>query len=120
MMQRVDPAATSADAKEFWVTTTVLAGLRFPWESIKHWFQRVTNMQESSDYQGLILEERAEEARRILLLRGEGSFGVPDQATRTELESMNNVEQLDGWPIGFLTSRAGPNCLPRREATPRN
>jgi hypothetical protein len=95
MMQRVDPAATSADEREFWAASAMLASLRFPWESIKHWFQGVTAMQESSMNQGLLREGRAEEARRILFLQGEGRFGVPDEESRTKLESMSDVEQLE-------------------------
>jgi predicted transposase YdaD len=107
MMQRVDPAATSSDAKEFWGTTALLAGLRFPWESVKRWFQGVAAMQESSVYQGLLQEGRIEgraeglaegrvgEARRIVLRLGGKRFGVPDAESRTKLESMSDVEQLE-------------------------
>jgi predicted transposase YdaD len=95
MMQRVDPAATSADAREFWATTAMLAGLRFPWESIKYWFRGVTTMQESSVYQGLLQEGRAEEARKIVLRLAERRFGAPDKESQTKLESMSVVEQLE-------------------------
>ncbi len=64
LMQRVDPAGATAEAKEFWSATAFLAGLRFPWESIKHWFRGVAAMRESSVYEGLLQEGRAEGASR--------------------------------------------------------
>jgi predicted transposase YdaD len=99
LMRRVDPGDTSADAQEFWTTVALLAGLRFKWESIKHWFQGVTAMRESSVYQGLLqegrAEGRAEEARRILLRQGEIRFGLADAASRTMLETIAELERLE-------------------------
>jgi hypothetical protein len=94
-MRRVDAASTAADAVEFWSATTFLAGLRFSWESIQHWFEGVTAMKESSVYQGLLQEGRAEEARKILLRLGTLRFGPPDAGSTTTLETIADLEQLE-------------------------
>jgi predicted transposase YdaD len=99
LMRRVDAASTAADAVEFWSATTFLAGLRFSWESIKHWFEGVTAMKESSVYQGLLqegrVEGRAEEARKLLLRLGTLRFGPLDAGSTTMLETIADLEQLE-------------------------
>ena len=44
MKERVDPAAVTAEISELWTSTAVMAGLRFPWELIKHCFGGITAM----------------------------------------------------------------------------
>ncbi len=97
------------------VAIAFLAGLRFPWESIKHWFRGVAAMRESSVYEGLLqegraegrvegrAEGRAEGARRILLRQGELRFGLPDMASRAALESIADLERLEGLSERVLT-----------------
>jgi predicted transposase YdaD len=104
LMRRVDPVAATAEAKELWAASAVLAGLRFPWESIKHWFRGVAVMRESSVYEGLLqegraegrVEGRAEEARKILLKQGGIRFGHPaDPASKAVLEALADLERLE-------------------------
>jgi hypothetical protein len=56
-------------------------------------------MKESSVYQGLLqegrAEGRAEEAQRILLRQCEIRFGLPDAGSRTTLETIVDLEQLE-------------------------
>ena len=51
LKERVDPAATTAEISEFWTATAIMAGLRFPWDLIKHCFGGITAMRESSTIQ---------------------------------------------------------------------
>jgi predicted transposase YdaD len=115
LMRRVDPKDTSADVKEFWTAVGLLAGLRYPWESIKHWFAGVTAMTESSMYQGLLqegrAEGRAEGARRILLRQGELRFGPADAAARTTLETIADLEQLERLSECLLTASSWAELL---------
>ena len=81
LKERVDPAAVTAEISEFWTSAAIMAGLRFPWELIKHCFGGITAMRESSTIQAFIeegrrkglqegLEEgRAGEARKISCAR---------------------------------------------------
>ncbi len=54
LKQRVDPAAVTAEISELWTSAAVMAGLRFPWELIKHCFGGITAMRESSTIQASI------------------------------------------------------------------
>ena len=58
MKERVDPAAVTAEISELWTSAAVMAGLRFPWELIKHCFGGITAMRESSTIQAFIEEGR--------------------------------------------------------------
>ncbi len=40
LKERVDPAAVTAEISELWTSAAIMAGLRFPWELIKHCFER--------------------------------------------------------------------------------
>jgi hypothetical protein len=61
--------------------------------------QGVQGMKESSTYQAIVAEGRAEgraeEARRLLFLLGQESYGVPDVTTRTAIDAIADVERLE-------------------------
>jgi predicted transposase YdaD len=107
LKERVDPAAVTAEISELWTSAAVMAGLRFPWELIKHCFGGITAMRESSTIQAFIeegrrkgleegLEEgRAGEARRIILRQGRIRFGEAGDAVRSRLEAISDLEQLE-------------------------
>ena len=86
LKERVDPAAVTAEISELWTSAAVMAGLRFPWELIKHCFGGITAMRESSTIQAFLEEGRvkglAEEARRIILFLGPMRFGEPTMRSR--------------------------------------
>ena len=101
------PAAVTAEISELWTSAAVMAGLRFPWELIKHCFGGITAMRESSTIQAFIeegrrkglqegLEEgRAGEARRIILFLGPMRFGAADEEVKTRLDEIQDLEQLE-------------------------
>ena len=62
-------------------------------------------MKESTTYQAIVEEGRAEEARRMLLLIGEARFGPPDAVTQATLEQMQDVAQLE--ELGVRLGSAG-------------
>jgi predicted transposase YdaD len=107
LKERVDPAAVTAEISELWTSAAVMAGLRFPWELIKHCFGGITAMRESSTIQAFIeegrrkgleegLEEgRAGEARKIILRQGRIRFGEAGDAVRSRLEAISDLEQLE-------------------------
>jgi predicted transposase YdaD len=63
----------------------------------------VQNMRESTTYQAILregvnkglFEGRVSEARRLLVLLGEDRFGAPDEATRTAIEAIRDLERLE-------------------------
>jgi predicted transposase YdaD len=121
LKQRVDPAAASADAQEFWMASAFLASLRFPWESVKSWFEGVIAMKESSMYQGLLDEGRAEgraqghaeEARKIVFRLAAFRFGPPDPASRAALEAVTGLEELEGLTQRILIVSSWEELLAR-------
>lgn len=52
-------------------------------------------MRESTTYQAILEEGRADEARRIVLRQGRQKFGQPDRRVQAALERITDVEQLE-------------------------
>ncbi len=53
-------------------------------------------MKESSTYQAILDEGRAEEARKVLLLVGGKQFGPPDAQTRAAIDAITDLVRLEG------------------------
>ncbi len=78
-------------------------GLRYPDEVTRELLGRVRNMRESTTYQAILAEGRAEgeaqgraeEARRILLRLGRRKFGPPEARIGAELRRVADLEQLE-------------------------
>ncbi len=103
LKERVDPAAVTAEISELWTSAAIMAGLRFPWELIKHCFGGITAMRESSTIQAFIEEGRqkgreegsAGEARKIILLQGPMRFGAADDEVKIRLDEIQDLGQLE-------------------------
>ena len=52
-------------------------------------------MRESSTYQAILSEGRAEEARRIVLRQGRQKFGPPEARISAALHRISDVERLE-------------------------
>jgi len=82
-------------------------GLRFSPQFAQQVLQGVRQMRESSTYQFILDEGRAEgraegeargrsdEARRLILRQGTKRFGAPDAATEAALAAVDTVERLE-------------------------
>ncbi len=102
MEVRVNDQLTPSDAAEFWVSTYILLGLRYPRGFARNLLKGVRAMKESTTYRA-ILEEgevrglekgRVEEVRRLILLMGEPRFGPAGTTVRAELER-RALEELE-------------------------
>jgi len=104
---RVDQEATPTEATTLKMVTFTLLGLRLPRELARDLMLGVRAMRDSSTYQ-MILDEgraegeargraegRAEEARRMLILFGTPRLGEPDAATLTALAEIGEPERLE-------------------------
>jgi predicted transposase YdaD len=84
---------------KLWTATYLLMGLCYSEELVSRLLEGVSNMQESTTYQAILREGRNEgrvsEAQRLLLLQGEIRFGRPDEATRSDIEAIRDVERLE-------------------------
>jgi hypothetical protein len=78
----------------------VLLGLRF---SPAQLFRGVVPMKESSTYQAIVEEGRAEgmvqgavaEAKKVLRLQGDDAFGPPDARTAAAIERLDDLPRLE-------------------------
>jgi predicted transposase YdaD len=110
MSERIDREPRQ-DAGMFWSATGILMGLRYRPQEIKELLRGVRDMKESSFYQMILDEGRAEgvakgvaeglaqgatrEARRILLRQGERRYGPPGAETVAAIERMAGVEVIE-------------------------
>lgn len=111
METRLASDATAEQTQDVWAATYVLLGLNHSKDFVRQLFRGVRGMRESSTYQAILEEERAEgairNAREMLLRLGKKRLGEPDSATRAAIEAIadaevlnNMVERLDagaGW-----------------------
>lgn len=100
MDERFSREATPDEAATLWTATYLLLGLRYPSELTGQLLRGVRAMRESTTYQAILAEGRAEEAKRILVLLGGKRFGPPDARTRALLDSttdLDRIEQLTEW-----------------------
>ena len=89
-------------ARELWMATRVLLGLRYPRDVVDILLRGVLGMKESSTYQAIVEEGRlegvtqgrAEGMRNLLLAQGEAQFGQPDEQTRASILEIADVERL--------------------------
>ena len=109
MKQRFDREAPS-QAKELWSAAYILMGLRYESAMVQSLLRGVVNMKESSTYQA-ILEEgkaegeakgKAEEARKMLLLQGRDRFGEPSAKIVALLDAVTDLDRLEALMIRLL------------------
>lgn len=96
-------AAPKSQQAELWTATYILMGLRYPADVAHRLLREVRAMRESSTYQAILAEGKAEgetegalkEARKLLLALGSRRFGAPSPAVRDTLASIATVQRLE-------------------------
>lgn len=88
-------AAENVDTKAIWAATLVLLGLNYPSEFALALLAGVADMKESSTYQSILAEGRAEGERQLLILVGSKRFGEPDSRTRQMLGGITSAQRLE-------------------------
>ncbi len=94
-MDRRINAEPEPRADKLWFAAYVLMGWRYDEKLATHLLERVWNMHESPTYQAVVKEGRVAEAQRLLLMLGGNRFGEPDEATRSAVEAIHDVERLE-------------------------
>lgn len=121
MKERLSSAQTAAKARDLWAATYVLLGLRYSDAFARALFAEVFGMKESTTYQAIIREGRAEgrveEARHMLFLQGEHKFGPASAAIRRAIEAISDVTQLEALGVRLLRAESWQDVLP--ETAPR-
>jgi predicted transposase YdaD len=107
-------------ARDILAATYVLLGLRYSEQVAHALFEEVLGMKESTTYQAIVREGRAEEARRMLLLQGEARFGSPDSAARAAIESMADLAELEELGLRLMNAGSWQELLPTSVQKRRN
>src|SRR5579884_337636 len=103
MERRLSSRHGRRQASVVWGAAYILLGLRHSPALAAQLFRGVMSMKESSTYQAILEEGRAEgqiqgalaEARKVLRLLGEEAFGPPDARTLAFIERMDDLAQLE-------------------------
>ncbi len=105
LVERVTKEAPPDQARKLITKALLLTGLRVRRDAAKTIFQGVRAMQESDTYL-MILDEGEERAlRKVILVQGEDRFGPPDEAVKTSLNGITDLNRL--MRIARLTPGAG-------------
>jgi hypothetical protein len=108
MKSRIDQEVPSAEERNLlWESTTILLGMRLPFEAIKLLLQGVVNMKESSVVQGFLEEGELNGERNLLTRYCERHFGKADQKQLSQIgqltdrrvieELVDRVREVQSW-----------------------
>jgi hypothetical protein len=127
MERRLAGPRRRKQAASVWAAAYIMAGLRYSAELSAQLFRGVVSMRESSTYQMILEEGRAEgeligavrEAKKALRFWGDDAFGPPDAQTASRIEGLSDLEQLDALLKRVRTATSwqdllGPLPPPRR------
>ena len=99
LVQRIEAEASADQAPILLTAAYVLLGLRLSRERVIQLFQGVRKMRDSTTYQAILDEGRAEgqtkEARKLLLLLGRRHIGEPDATVEAALQAITDLERLE-------------------------
>jgi predicted transposase YdaD len=103
LAQRIETEAPAEEQGTLLTASFILTGLRLDYEQAKQLFKGVFAMRDSSTYQGILDEGRAEgmdrgrvqEARAIILRLGRKRFQPPTEAVESTLQAISDIERLD-------------------------
>jgi len=103
MEERIGRELTPAQGAEFWTSTYVLMGLKYPGALAERLLQGVRSMENSVTYQAIVAKGlaaglaagRIEGERRVLLRQGRARFGPPDAATSAAIEALDDPDRLE-------------------------
>jgi hypothetical protein len=99
MERRLSTRRGRKRAPVVWAAAYILLGLRYSPALAEQLFRGVVSMKESSTYQAILAEGRAEgavaEARRVLRFQGDDAFGPPDAQTATLIERLEDLDRLE-------------------------
>ena len=107
MARRLSGSRKRKQAAIVWAAAFILSGLRYSPELSAQLFRGVVSMKESSTYQIILEEGRAEgraegvvlgavgEAKKFLRIQGDRAFGPPDDRTAALIEQLDDLAQLE-------------------------
>ncbi len=100
-----------AQAVRLMTAAFILTGLRVQKEDLASIYDGVRVMHESTAYDMILDEGRAEGQIRLLLRQGRRRFGAADPATEAALTSIQDLERLGRIAEAMLTANSWPELL---------
>ena len=131
MAERIASETSQNEAEDLWAATFVLSGIKYSPEFAAQILRGVWEMKESATYQ-MILNEgmtqgisqgivqgivqgitqgRMEEARRMLLLVGEGKLGKPSVQTAAAIDAISSPARLEDLGTQLLAANSWDELL---------
>jgi predicted transposase YdaD len=97
--QRLSGRRARVLAPKVWAAAFILLGMRYTADLAEQLFRGVVTMKESTTYQAILAEGRAEgavaEAKKVLRLQGDDAFGPPDARTARLIEGLDDLARLE-------------------------
>jgi predicted transposase YdaD len=121
MGKRLESRGARRRAEVVWAASYLLLGLRYSPALAAELFRGVVSMKESSTYQAILEEGRAEgriegavaEAKRTLRFLGDDAFGPPDSRAAAAIERLEDLPQLEEMLRRVRTAGGWPEVLGR-------
>jgi hypothetical protein len=105
-MDRLLRETTSELTRKLLTSAFTLLGLRLPRDMAQRVLQGVrgmpVDMRESDTYLAIMDEGREAEAKKLILLMGQERFGPPEDAVRTRLQAITNMDRLERLGVQLL------------------
>jgi hypothetical protein len=95
IVERITNEAPPERTRKLLTDAFLLTGLRVRRDVAARIFRGVRAMQESDTYLAILDEGQAKLARKYILIVGEERIGPPDEAVKTQLEAITDLERLD-------------------------
>jgi predicted transposase YdaD len=95
LVQRIEAEASAGQERLLLTAAYVLMGLRLSRERAIELFQGVGKMRDSTTYQAILDEGRAEEVRKLLLRWGRKRLGEPNAAIEAAVQAITDLERLE-------------------------
>lgn len=106
-------------AKELWSAAYILMGLRYESAMVQSLLRGVVNMKESTTYQAILDEGKAEEARKMLLVQGREQFGEPSAKIVAQLDAVTDLTRLEALGLRLLHVKTWEELLGANGTTRR-
>jgi predicted transposase YdaD len=95
LVGRIEAEASPEQSPILLTASFVLTGLRVSKQRVIELFQGVRKMRDSTAYQAILDEGRAEEARQLLLRLGRKKWGAVDSTVEQTVRAIEDVDRLE-------------------------
>jgi hypothetical protein len=113
VVERLDREAPREQVPKLLTAAWLLTGLRVRRDLARDIFRGVRAMRDSDIFMAIIDEGREQEAKRIILRLGQKRFGPPDEAIKTRLQAITDIDLLERLSDELLDASSWSDLLGR-------